>query len=474
MDADNEKDPVLQPPTNVTRICRSISRVDTNGNNQIAYYQSGIGTDDIYDSIVGGATGMGLGEHIREAYHFLAQNYDQKAADEIYLVGFSRGSFTARSIAAFIDAVGLLTQKGMLYFYPIFQDWENQLKPLKDWKPNPNYPWQGQRPNLYSNAAEYTNELFKRGMTRKDVRIKAVACYDTVGSLGIPRIGIFSSGVPPEISLDYAFVDTTVPDKVEHAIHALALDEMRKPFSPTIWELPNPKEGQTLTQVWFQGAHADVGGGYDDLRPGDITLAWMVSQLSPYLTFDLEVLKLQLHDPTVPAAKDPRSWGLGQIHDEFKGKMKLGGWLYRTPMEYHPYDHNTGKEITSRKLVNTCEKVHSSVRIRMGVPGLGLEDKGTYNPPALEGWKLSGTSAPAPGRPPLSLQQILEGQKSIVWKKDDLVMQEEPLSQLELDLLNQYVPKLEPDFLSIKPKEHKLTSAFRGLEKDVQKWLPNI
>jgi uncharacterized protein (DUF2235 family) len=449
---DNPIDPVLQPPTNVTRICRSVAPNDAKGVTQIAYYQSGIGTENIYDSILGGATGIGLAEHIREAYHFLAQNYDQEAGDEIYLVGFSRGSFTARSIASFISAIGLLTQKGMLYFYPIFQDWENQIKPLKNWKPNVQYPWPGPRPNLYSNSEEYTNELFSRGLTRKDVKIKAVGVYDTVGSLGIPRIGIFSSGIPPEVSLDYAFVDTTVPSKVEHAIHALALDEIRKPFAPTIWELPKPLPGQTLTQVWFQGAHADVGGSYNDLRPGDITLCWLVSQLASYLQFDYEVLKLQLHDPTVKQGIDTRSWGCGQIHDEFKGGMKLGGWLYRTPKEYHPYDHDTGKEIKDRQLENTCEKIHSSVRVRMGVPGKGLEDKGDYNPPSLEGWKLSGISPPAPGEPKLSLDQILEGQKKIVWSKGNLTMQEEPLSQLEFDLLNEYVPKLEPDFLSIFPK----------------------
>jgi uncharacterized protein (DUF2235 family) len=450
-DADNPMDPVLQPPTNVTRICRSVARKDEQGRAQIAYYQSGIGTDNIYDNIIGGATGMGLAEHIREAYHFLAQNYDQDAGDEIFLVGFSRGSFTARSIAAFISAIGLLTQKGMLYFYPIFQDWENQLKPLKKWKPHPQFPWPAPRPSLYSNADAYTKELFTHGLTRKDVKIKAVACYDTVGSLGIPRIGIFSSGMPPEISLDYAFVDTTVPSKVEHAIHALALDELRKPFSPTIWELPKPLPGQTLTQVWFQGAHADVGGGYEDLRPGDIPLVWMVSQLAPWLAFDYEVLKLQLHDPTIPNAKDARSWALGQIHDELKGTMRLGGWIYRSPMEYRPYDHATGKEFKDRKLVNTCEKIHSSVRIRMGVPGKGLEDKGNYNPASLEGWSIEGTSTTGQSQA-LGFQEILDGQEKIVWRKGDLVMQEEPLSQLEYDLLNQFLPKLEPDFLSIVPK----------------------
>lgn len=179
MNANTE--PMTSPPTNVTRICRSLARTDAQGNAQISYYQSGVGTDDIFDSVVGGATGMGLAEHIREAYHFLAQNYDQSAGDEIFLNGFSRGSFTARSIASFIASVGVLTPKGMLYFYPIFQDWSNQVKPLKNWKPDPKYPWPGPRANLYSNAEEYVNKLFDLGMTQKDVKIKAVAVYDTVG-----------------------------------------------------------------------------------------------------------------------------------------------------------------------------------------------------------------------------------------------------------------------------------------------------
>ena len=453
-DANSAVDPVLQPPTNVTRICRSVARKDKDGNTQIAYYQSGIGTGNIFDKIVGGATGMGLAEHIREAYHFLAQNYDQDAKDEIFLVGFSRGSFTARSIAAFISAVGLLTQKGMLYFWPIFQDWENQIKPLKEWKPNPRWPWVGPRPNLYSNAEQYTAKLYDLGLTRKGVKVKAVACYDTVGSLGIPRIGIFSSGIPPpEISLDYAFVDTTVPSNVEHAIHALALDELRKPFSPTIWELPDPVDGQTLTQVWFQGAHADVGGGYDDLRPSDISLVWMISKLESWLAFDHEVVKLQLHDPSLrQTVPDQRAWGCGQIHEEFKGlMMKLGGWNNRSPMEYHPYDHKTGKEIKDKKLINTCERVHSSVRVRMGVPGLGLEDKGEYNPAALEGWTVIGTRA-VNELQASTFEQVVEGQEKIVWKKEDLLLPEEPLSKLEYDLLNTFSPKLEAGFLNIVPK----------------------
>jgi uncharacterized protein (DUF2235 family) len=98
--------------------------VTKDGKSQITYYQAGVGTSyDLLDVYVGGATGEGLDEHIREAYAFIVQNYIE--GDEIILIGFSRGAFTARSIAGLIDTVGLLTRGGMAHFYRIFKDYEN-------------------------------------------------------------------------------------------------------------------------------------------------------------------------------------------------------------------------------------------------------------------------------------------------------------------------------------------------------------
>lgn len=81
----------------------------------------------MWSHLVGGATGIGISENIREAYAFIASNY--QAGDEIFLLGFSRGAYTARSIASFITSIGLLSRVGMLDFYPIFEDWENQTNP---------------------------------------------------------------------------------------------------------------------------------------------------------------------------------------------------------------------------------------------------------------------------------------------------------------------------------------------------------
>lgn len=118
----------LQTPSNVTRICRAIRADGDDGISQVIYYQAGVGTEESWwDHLYGGGTGAGLSENIREAYSFLAMNFTP--GDEIFLIGFSRGAFTARSIAGLISCVGLLTAKGMAYFYEIFNDWENQAVP---------------------------------------------------------------------------------------------------------------------------------------------------------------------------------------------------------------------------------------------------------------------------------------------------------------------------------------------------------
>lgn len=114
----------VQTPSNVTRIARAIAGKDDAKHPQIVYYQSGVGTGlSLWDHFIGGGTGLGISENIREAYSFLANNY--VAGDSVFLVGFSRGAFTARSIGGLLGDLGLLQKKAMPYFPYIFYDWEN-------------------------------------------------------------------------------------------------------------------------------------------------------------------------------------------------------------------------------------------------------------------------------------------------------------------------------------------------------------
>jgi uncharacterized protein (DUF2235 family) len=246
-----DSDGDVQVPSNVTRTARALKPRATlpDGNEvpQLIFYQNGVGTgsSSLYTKYVGGATGEGLAEHIREAYSFICLNYE--AGDEIFLLGFSRGAFTARSISSLIRAIGLLTSKGLEHFIQIFEDWRYQLK--EGWKTKwPHKPWPGHAPPVMDK--EYQRQLIHHELTRPDIPIKCVAVWDTVGSLGIPSLWL----LPEAPMTDFAFVDTKVEKNIEYAFQALALDEHRRSFTPTVWEKPTGQAWpKVLKQCWFPG-----------------------------------------------------------------------------------------------------------------------------------------------------------------------------------------------------------------------------
>src|SRR4051812_2972228 len=86
-------------PSNVVRAAYLVAKA-ASGGPQVVWYDQGVGTGNSLDRISGGAFGSGLDDHIFEAYRFLIANYE--FGDELYFFGFSRGAFTARSIAGMI------------------------------------------------------------------------------------------------------------------------------------------------------------------------------------------------------------------------------------------------------------------------------------------------------------------------------------------------------------------------------------
>lgn len=181
----------LQVPSNVTRISRCFKRRCSDGTLQVMSYESGVGTgSNAIDTLTGGAFGLGLSERVRDAYSYLSSNHMD--GDEIFLVGFSRGAFTARSVAGMIGNLGLLTREGLEYFYPIFKDMENwNNDDYDDEFPGQPFPNKPKGPNA---AAVYRKRLEELGYTRvyqengELIKIKAVCVWDTVGSLGIPKV----------------------------------------------------------------------------------------------------------------------------------------------------------------------------------------------------------------------------------------------------------------------------------------------
>lgn len=247
--------------TNVYKLYKSLLvRAD-----QMPFYDDGVGADTLpIEAIAGGAFGTGIWKKVKEGYTKIAHVYEKD--DDIFLFGFSRGAFTARSLAGMIAACGLPTQN--------FTD--NLVDVAFD---------------AYRDRANRQNKLKAlANCNMYNAKIRMVGVWDTVGSLGIPSL---FSGVDP---IAYGFLDTGLHPDVLNAYHALALDEERCEFRPTLWT-GSLAPGQTLEQVWFTGVHSDVGGGEPDTVDGTpalshIPLSWMMSKAAALgLEFDPDVQK---------------------------------------------------------------------------------------------------------------------------------------------------------------------------------------
>lgn len=382
------------PPSNISRIGWAIKETSRDGIPQVVNYLAGVGTQGgRVARAVGGATGMGVKENIREAYTYIATNW--REGDEIFLMGFSRGAFTARSVGSMIGHIGLLTKSGLPHFSEIFEDFEHRSDD-RYVSALPDSPFRDKGPFNH----KYVHELERLGMTRRGVLIKAICCWDTVGNLGIPRTPFLEAfAARPRKLREYQFEDTRIHPCVENAFQALALDEQRAPFSPAVWEKQADNKSTNLKQVWFPGVHSNIGGGYDDQEIANITLAWMMSRLELFLDFRpdflmSQVTELQRYYKT--SNQKPRWWSFGEIYRTLKGPYAFTGSKTRTPGAYQRVNPFTGRP-TGKMLKNTNEYIHASVRARIGLRGPGPQDRGDYNPPALVDWTFDAEPPPPPG-----------------------------------------------------------------------------
>lgn len=234
---------------------------------QIVYYQSGVGTDS-GEYIRGGMAGFGVAQNVRAAYAFLAHNYI--SGDEIYFFGFSRGAFTARLIAGLVTSLGVLTKRGMDSFPKVYEEYRELL--------NQKNPGEKEIPSLA--GLRRNDEIHE---SARDA-VQIVGVFDTVAFYAEGRLLSWLKGE------QYDLKDIRLSHRVKYGYHALALDEERRPFRPTLWkkpkleDLPDQEKAkyrlEEMRQVWFSGCHSDIGGGLSDPRLSDITLAWMISRCS--------------------------------------------------------------------------------------------------------------------------------------------------------------------------------------------------
>ena len=236
-------------PTNVYQMFRMM---ENRTPRQVVFYDAGVGTG--WQKVTGSVGGMGISRNIQEGYRFIFDHYE--SGDQIYLLGFSRGAATVRSLSAFIHHFGILPKSRPEL---IGRAWKIYR--------------QRDREKFKRNAEDFVNRYPPMW-----TRIRVLGCYDTVAALGLssPWASALLDGIP---LFRHRFHDFTLSASVEHAFHALAIDEERKAFLPVIWDADVDESYQTLRQVWFSGMHSDVGGGYAERGLSDIALVWLMRQV---------------------------------------------------------------------------------------------------------------------------------------------------------------------------------------------------
>ncbi|KAG2072598.1 hypothetical protein BDR04DRAFT_1153038 [Suillus decipiens] len=296
--------------TNILKLSRGLEHVDERSGvpiPQVVYYQCGVGTDqNLYSEYVDGATAGSLGEKVQEAYAFISQNYHP--GDEIFLFGFSRGAYTARMVAMFIGAIGILDRTDMDNFPDIFLAYQKLGKETD----------QREIDKLKASLHQWTSPD-SRGKRRAEsdndsFSIKCVGVFDTVGSVGLPEELTHKS---PSVKSIFGFPNNELGEHIERAYHALAINETRLDFNCCKFEQTDGglKKGQILKQCWFSGDHSDIGGGWKDHDLSDITLAWMVANVSDMLSIDIGYT-FSLVDPVAP-------WGEQCPHNPRTGIFAL-------------------------------------------------------------------------------------------------------------------------------------------------------
>ncbi|SEI91288.1 DUF2235 domain-containing protein [Demequina mangrovi] len=243
--------------TNIATLKKSIPDVAADGIEQKVGYDEGVGVvGAMVTRLAGGAFGWGLSQNVRDGYAHVVKHYEH--GDDVFLFGYSRGAYTARSLAGFIRNVGVITTEG--------RD-EDQVKALID---EAYALYRDPAPEAHPNGEKAV--AFRKEHSHPDFGIRFIGVFDTVGSLGIPG---FDNPLIRRLNKKWGFHDTDLSSTVKAAFHALAIDEQRKTFAPTLWKIPQDAPDQVAEQVWFAGGHSNVGGGHPDRGLSDIALRWI-------------------------------------------------------------------------------------------------------------------------------------------------------------------------------------------------------
>jgi uncharacterized protein (DUF2235 family) len=343
--------------TNVWRVFESLNLT---GSDQVAAYDDGVGTSSFKPyAVLGGAFGLGLKRNVIDLYKFACRN-NRSDDDEIFGFGFSRGAFTTRVVVWLIMEQGLIRAKSEAELD------RKAIAAYRDFRRrNFHTVWRFPEAIARWLRDRVVGTKYSKDDNFHGAKIRFLGLWDTVAAYGMPvdelTVGISQWLFPlmlPSYNLD---------KRVARACHALSIDDERTTFHPTLWNesdeepLKPRADGkrylvdERISQVWFIGVHANVGGGYPDDSLAQIPLIWIMSEAANAgLQFKLrpEASPQTLDHPQTAEDKD------GRIYDPRGG---LGGY-YR----YGPRDINAlGKGLLSRKGGAVMPRIHESVLARI-------------------------------------------------------------------------------------------------------------
>ena len=264
--------------TNVWRMRALCAAKSQDGKPQLVYYEIGV------NGFLGGVFGQGLDDNIRLAYEWLVENYND--GDEIFIFGFSRGAFTARALAGLVAIDGVLKAGSPIGVSELFERYR---------KGNEETIWKLKEIEASGDKSKLTEQERWLLKYSQPANVKVIGVWDTVGSVGLAAGNI--QGISRS-QFDYLQTGLRLP--IQNGYHALAIDEHRPDFAPTLWDIRHPKDPNApiapprpmsgVEQRWFVGAHANVGGGYETDLLNQAPLRWMMKKAESHgLSFRSEV-----------------------------------------------------------------------------------------------------------------------------------------------------------------------------------------
>ncbi len=350
-------------PTNVVLTAESVLPL-AGETAQLIFYDEGVGTRK-HEKFRGGMFGAGLVKNLADAYRFLIFNYSP--GDEIYVFGFSRGAYTARSFVGLLNVCGVLLRSHASKVDVAIEQYKRRDK-SDDYRDEMMTFRKDYSPYVVASDEE---EVWRARITNKTnlprLAITYLGIWDTVGALGIPaRYAWFSW-----INKKHRFHDTSLSKFVKRARHAVAIDERRMDFKPTLWDnIDEMNAGAPVhldeelpyQERWFPGVHGSVGGGGQRRGLSDQALDWVLDGArSAGLVLDSDSLS--------------RIYELKPDYREYIENSDDPGWLYKIMNNIAVADRMPGPK--------SLAELSKSAKRRWLENRDNLKDKKKYRPKTL-------------------------------------------------------------------------------------------